>query len=193
MKENKMEELVKRIKVQFISLSPVLFSHYSDLEKQEGETPQQFEERTWRERAHYNEEGKVIVPGFLIKSTLEPAAKLLGKRVNDSKMGKSLSNYIRLIQIEGDIITNVIKNNLIGTKAFVTANGQIGGSKVPRTYPKINKWEGILEVVYPTIANALNDQIVMEHLQIAGSFVGIGHWRPGSPSCGSYGRFKVIK
>jgi hypothetical protein len=31
------------------------------------------------------------------------------------------------------------------------------------------------------------------HFEIAGSCVGIGHWRPGAPSCGNYGRFSVEK
>jgi len=62
-----------------------------------------------------------------------------------------------------------------------------------RTYPKVSKWSGTLTVVYPTLANVLNDDVVMKYLEIAGLYVGIGHWRPGAPSRGTYGRFNVEK
>ena len=38
-----------------------------------------------------------------------------------------------------------------------------------------------------------HDDIILEHLEIAGSCIGIGHWRPSAPSCGNYGRFAVEK
>ena len=188
-----MEELVKRIKIKFKSISPVLFDQYVDTERIEGETPLQFENRTWKDRSHYNEGGNVIISGFLLKTTLEPAAKLLGKRIGGGKKGMGLSHYIRLIQVEGDIVTNTTRDTVVGRKSFVSSNGKQDGGKVSRTYPKIQKWEGVLTICYPTIADALNEEIVMEHLQVAGEFVGIGHWRPGAPSCGTFGRFSVEK
>ena len=184
-------ETIKELKIKFSSLSPVLFCKHINAEKLEGETPQQQEERTWKQRAHYDSLGKVMIPGFMLQSSLEPAAKLLGKRVNNAKMGKALTHYIRLIQITGDICTPITESTLEGKIAFVSANGQVGGSKVPRTYPIIPKWEGVLIVSYPTIGNVLNDDLVMEHLQVAGNFIGVGHWRPGAPSCGNFGRFSV--
>lgn len=188
-----MSDLIeKRIKVKFKSLSPVLFEKPTFDEK-EGETPIEHEKRTWRQRAHYNDKGKVIISGYMIKSTLEPAAKLLGERVDGKKMGKGMFHYLRLIQIEGDIVTTITEDNLEGETAFVSANGKPEGGKVMRTYPKVPKWSGTLTVVYPTLGSVLNDEIVMKYLEIAGLYIGIGHWRPGAPSCGTYGRFSVEK
>lgn len=186
-----MPDLVeKKLKVKFGSLSPVLFCRPVFDEKQ-GETPVEHEKRTWKQRAHYNDKGKVIIPGYSIKSTLEPAAKLLGKRVS-GKMSKSLAHYLRLVRVEGDIVTNITQKDLKGITAFVSANGKQDGGKVMRTFPKISKWSGILTLVYLDLG-FLSDDIIMEHLQVAGSCVGIGHWRPGAPSCGNYGRFSVEK
>ena len=182
----------KRIEVKFESLNPVLFCK-PIFDEKEGETPAEAEKRTWKQRAHYNDKGKVVVPGYMIKTTLEPAAKLLGKRVGGKKMGRSLSHYLRLVRIEGDIVTNITQAKLKGITAFVSANGKPDGGKVMRTFPKIPKWSGTLIVVYPTLADVLNDEIVMEHLHVAGSCVGVGHWRPGAPSCGNYGRFSAEK
>lgn len=188
-----MSDLIeKRIKVKFKSLSPVLFDK-AIFDEKEGETSVEHEERTWKQRAHCNEKGKVIISGYMIKSTLEPAAKLLGERVDGKKMGKGMFHYIRLIQIEGDIVTNIIQKNLVGEVAFVSANGRPDGGKVMRTFPKIPKWSGTLTVIYPTLGSVLNDDVVMKYLEIAGLYIGIGHWRPGAPSCGVYGRFSVEK
>lgn len=184
--------ITKKLRVKFKSLSPVLFSKAIHDEK-EGETPVVHEERTWKQRAHYNDKGKVIISGYIISSTLEPAAKLLGERVGGKKMGKGMSHFIRLIQIEGDIATNITQDDLEGHIAFVSANGALGGGKVMRTYPKIPKWSGALTVVYPTLGNVLSDDVVMKYLEIAGFYIGIGHWRPGAPSRGTYGRFSVEK
>ena len=180
----------KKLRVRFKSLSPALFEK-PIFDGKEGETPVEREKRTWKQRAHYNDKGKVIIPGYMIKTTLEPAAKLLGERVGGAKIGKGMSHYLRLIQIEGDILTNIAQDNLEGLTAFVSANGKPDGGKVMRTYPKISKWSGTLTVVYPTLGSVLNDDIVMKYLEIAGSYIGIGHWRPGAPSCGTYGRFSV--
>jgi len=182
----------KKLRVKFKGLSPILFEK-PIFDEKEGETPVEHEKRTWKQRAHYNEKGKVIIPGYMIKSTLEPAAKLLGERVGGKKMGKGMSHYIRLIQIEGDIVTSITQDSLLGKVAFVSANGKQDGGKVMKTYPKIPKWSGTLTIVYPTLGNVLNDDIVMKYLEIAGLYVGIGHWRPGAPSCGVYGRFNVEK
>jgi len=183
----------KKMQVRFKSLSPVLFCKHYDVEKLENEEPGDFEKRTWKQRAHYNEDGKVVISGYMIKTTLELAAKLLGKRVGGKKMGKGLSHYLRLVRVEGDIITKLTEETITGKNAFVSANGQVGGGKVSRTFPVVPKWEGVLTLVYPTIGKVLNPTTIMEHFEIAGSCVGIGHWRPGAPSCGSYGRFNVEK
>lgn len=182
----------KTLKVKFKSLSPVLFCHIEGEERKQGEEPGEFEKRIWKKRAHFNEEGKVVIPGYMIKSTLEPAAKLLGRRVGGKKIGRSLAHYIRLIRVDGDILTSITEEALKGVTAFISANGKQDGGKVMRTYPKINKWEGILTFSYLDLG-VLNDDIILEHLQVAGSCVGIGHWRPGAPSCGGYGRFSVEK
>ena len=188
-----MSDLVEKIlRVKFKSLSPVLFCHIEGEERKQGEEPAEFDKRIWKKRAHYNEEGKVVIPGYMIKTTLEPAAKLLGRRVGGKKMGKSLAHYLRLIRIDGDVLTNTTEDNLKGVMAFVSSNGKPDGGKVMRIYPKIDRWEGTLTLSYLDLGT-LNDDIVMEHLEVAGSCVGIGHWRPGAPSCGSYGRFSAEK
>lgn len=183
-----MEEV--RTTYLFRSKSPVLFSRYHNTEKLDGEIPEDYEDRTWRERCHFDEDNEVIIPGYLIQKTLEAAAKLTGERVGGKKQGKGLSHFLATIRVEGDIKTGIRKKNVKGHPAFVSANGQPTGGRVMRIFPKIDEWKGKLTLVYPDLG-ILNSQIIKKYLEIAGSCIGVGHWRPSSPSRGSYGLFEA--
>lgn len=181
---------MKKFEVRFKSLSPVLFSRYTG-KRPKDEDAAKWDEKTWKDRAHY-ENGKVIIPGYMIQKTLEPAAKLLGERVGGGKKGKGISHYIANVRILGNVKTKITKKTLKGHSAFVASTGKEGGPKVHRIYPQVDKWEGVLELMYPDLG-FLNEDIIMRHLEVAGVCIGIGHWRPGSPSRGSYGLFEAKK
>lgn len=183
-------KLVK-FKVEFRSLSPVLFCRPHQIEAEKGETPADKEERTWKERAHYIGD-EVIIPGRMFQMGLESAAKLTGERIQGKKRGRGISHYLAGVRIAGQIKTGVKKSKLKGQSAFVSSTGKPDGPRVMRTYPQIDKWKGILEVSY-TDLGFLTSQKVIEYLNIVGSEIGIGHWRPGAPSRGSYGLFEVRK
>ena len=183
---------MKECRFKLISTSPILFCRYHDTEKREGETPFDHEVRTWRERCHYNEDGLVIVPGYMIQKSFEEAGKSMGERVGGKKTGKALHGYLSGVRVVGDCITDKTREDIECLTAFVSSNGQVGGPKVSRNYPKVNKWKGIFTFAYPDL-NILNNQIIHRYLDIAGTCIGIGHWRPGAPSKGSYGMFKVKK
>lgn len=181
-----MEEV--RTTYLFRSKSPVLFSRYHNTNKLDGEIPEDYENRTWRERCHFNGDDKIIIPGYLIQKTLEAAAKLTGERIGGKKQGKGVSHFLATIRIEGDIQTGETRDTIKGHPAFVSANGTPTGGKVLRIYPKIDEWKGRLTLVYPDLG-VLNKHIISKYLEIAGTCIGIGHWRPSSPSRGSYGLF----
>jgi len=179
-----------KFKAEFESLCPVLFCKYyeSEVPKKKGEKPEDYEERTWMERAWYDG-NEVIIPARFFQATLEPIGKLLGERTK-GKMSKGYSHYLAGVRIVGQIKTGVKKKNVQSHSAFVVVTGKKEGSKVLRKYPQINKWKGVLELCYADIG-ILTPEIVVQNLDAAGQLVGIGHWRPGSPSRGEYGLFKV--
>lgn len=52
----------------------------------------------------------------------------------------------------------------------------------------------MLEISYVDLAlGVLNPKVIVETFNAAGQLIGIGHWRPGSPSRGEYGLFKCKK
>jgi len=67
--------------VEIEGASPLSFSKYYEVPKKEGEKNADYEERTWKERMHYNEEGYVIIPPMALKNCLTNAAKYLSERI----------------------------------------------------------------------------------------------------------------
>jgi len=128
----------------------------------------------------------------MIQKTLEAAGKLSGDRVGGKKTGKAMHSYLSLIRVKGDIDTDMTRDDLQRITAFVSANGKPDGGKVPRNYPIIPEWEGKLTFLYPDrMKTILSSEKIEDYLDLAGTCIGIGHWRPGAPSKGSYGTFTV--
>ena len=181
-----------QVKFLIKGTSPILFGRFHNIEKLEGEEPDVYEKRTWRHRAHTNGDGLIYIPGIMFQKTLEEAGKLTGERVGGKKMGKSLHSHLAGIRVQGNIKTQTHLDDVAGLPAFVSANGKPGGGKVMRVYPQIDQWKGVLIFIYPKLG-VLNETIIYKYLSIAGSCIGVGHWRPGAPSKGSYGTFEIKK
>jgi hypothetical protein len=79
------------------SESPLSFGrHYShiDVPLLEKESHSDYDQRTWRERAHYNHEEEVFIPPMMIKNAISNAAKYLSIRIP----GKGKSTYTKHIE-----------------------------------------------------------------------------------------------
>jgi len=75
-----------------------------------------------------------------------------------------------------------------GEWRHVPADGQPGGPKrVLKCFPVINEWAG--EVVFTVLDDIITLDVLKEHLDVAGQFIGVGSFRPANR--GIYGRFVV--
>ncbi|HXA25630.1 MAG TPA: hypothetical protein VNW90_25405 [Acetobacteraceae bacterium] len=171
------------------SASPISFSRHHGTPKKTREQDMDYEERTWREKAHYDEQGMVYIPANMISSTFKASALYLGMKIP----GKGTSTYTKhidagVIVLEG-IDLGVHKDALEEERLFCSANGKRGGSRrVKRIFPIVRRWEG-------TVTFYVGDPIVTEdaflqHLKVMGKFIGFGRWRPRNG--GLYGRCDVI-
>jgi hypothetical protein len=61
------------------------------------------------------------------------------------------------------------------------------GKRVWKTFPLIPEWSG--DVEFLILDEVITKEIFEQHLIDAGSFIGIGRWRPRNN--GQYGRFRV--
>lgn len=171
-------------------VSPISFSAPIQSVKNTGESHDAFEQRTWRERLHLDENGIVFIPPSALKNCLSDVAKYL----SESVPGKGKSTYTKHIEA-GILVTDPISLGVIGTdvageRLFVPADGKRGsGKRVWKTFPVIPQWTGgvVIYILDPVIID--KPQKIEEYLGHAGKFIGLGRFRPRNN--GFYGRFGV--
>jgi hypothetical protein len=179
---------MKTVKVKITGTSPLSFSKYVNELKLEKENPADYDERTWRERMHYDSNGQVFVPPMMFKNALSAAAKYRGEQI----VGKGKSNYTK--HFEAGIFINepmplgVNKDDVKKESILVPADGRRGGTtRVLKHFPKIENWTGV--VTCYILDEIITKDVFERHLQDAGNFIGIGRFRPRNN--GYYGRFSA--
>ena len=179
---------MKVYRVKLESVSPYSQSKHYTLDKLDREQPDAYEKRTWRERMHVDEKGEVFIPPMAIKNCLADAAKFMSVKIP----GKGNATYTKHFEagtlIHDPIPLGIKKDDVEGEWLFVPSDGKRGGSKrVSKCFPKISEWQG--EVVIYVLDEIITEAVLRDHLVAAGSFIGIGRFRPRNN--GFYGRFKV--
>lgn len=173
------------------SVSPYSQSrHYTDPPKKPKESPRDYEERTWRERCHYDQTGMMYIPPMAFKNCISEAAKYLAQKIP----GKGQATYTKhfesgVLVMEG-LSLPATRENVKGEWLFVPSDGKRGGGKrVEKCFPVIHEWSG--EVTFHILDETVTEEVFEQHLREAGNFIGIGRFRPRNN--GFYGRFKVVK
>lgn len=175
--------------VKLASLSPYSQSAPIQSVRNPSEPPDDFEERTWRERIHADENGEVFIPAQSFKIALAEAAAFMGRRVPGKGQATFKKHFEAGVMVLDNIPLGIKADAVQGERLFLNADGKRGGSKrVYRTMPVVPKWEA--EVTFYIFDNTINRDAFEEHLKAAGTFIGIGRWRPRNG--GTKGRFRVV-
>lgn len=177
------------------SQSPIQFGKFYQVEKEDNENHDQFEKRTWRERAHYDPKtGEAFIPPMMFKKALESAGAFLGMKIPGKGQKTYTKHFLGGVMITEKVMLGVGREasngrpQIEGEWHHVPSDGKKGGStRVMRCFPTVNEWEGILEVVI--LSDEITPEVFKKHLNTAGMFIGIGVFRPASG--GYYGRFEV--
>jgi hypothetical protein len=170
------------------SSSTLSFSRHHGTPKLNRELDKDYETRTWRERAHYDEQGRVYIPANMISSAIKASALYLSLKVP----GKGNSTYTKnfkagLIVLDG-LYVGITKDELKSETLFVPSDGKSGGSKrVEKVFPIVPKWSG--QIVAYIADPIITEDVFLQHLKVTGNFIGLGRWRPRNG--GLYGRFAV--
>ena len=179
------------IRVATVSLSgitPYSPSKHYEVEKIGRETHKDYETRTWRERIHVDEKGLAFIPAMALKNSLQGAAAFLGKKVPGRGQKTYAPFFKAAVLVMEALELGIKKDDIPGEQFFVPSDGKPGGgSRVMKTFARITPWSG--EAKYYVADETITAGVFEEHIQAAGSFVGLGRFRPGRG--GFYGRFKV--
>lgn len=179
---------MKTAVVKLSSVSPYSQSKFYEVPKLEKESSAAYEERTWRERLHYDNEGNVFIPPMALKNCLSEAAKYLSIQIP----GKGKATYTKHIEAGVLVMTPVYigmkKDDVPGQWLFVPSDGKRGGStRVKKCFPIIHEWKG--EAEFTVLDETITKEVFHHILVEAGRFIGIGFFRPRNN--GFYGRFSV--
>lgn len=173
-----------------VSSSPYSQSRFysNEVPKLPKERPDEYEDRTWRHRLHWNKEGFVEIPGTSFSNCIKGSAKRLQLQIP----GKGKTQYTKYfeagIMCPQNLTLNIKADDVPRESLHVPSDGKRGGSKrVIRHFPRIDSWEG--NVAFYVFDDVIGSDVFKQVLVSAGLLVGIGRFRP--ENCGFYGRFLV--
>lgn len=172
------------------NISPYSPSKYYSVPKVGNETNSAYEDRTWRERIHYDDNNQIYIPPMALKNTLQGAASFLGRKVPGRGMKTFAAFFKATVLVQDAMDLGIDKDSVPSNKLFVPSDGKPGGSsRVMKIFARVDKWKGVAR--YYIADETISKTVFEEHLKTAGAFVGLGMFRPERG--GFYGRFKVNK
>jgi len=164
--------------------------HYDKIEvpKLADELDNDYEARTWSNRLHVNQDGNVFIPPMAWKNCLSEAARYKSEKIPGKRNATFTKHFESGVLVVEPLVLPIKKEDVPGEWLFVPADGRRGGgSRVMKKFPLIAEWSGV--VTFFILDDIITDQVFEKHLKDAGSFIGIGRFRPSNN--GFYGRFRV--
>ena len=170
-------------------ISPLSFSRHYVVPKLPKESPADFEERTWRERVHADEDGMMFIPPMAFKLCLAEAARFLGMKIPGRRNATYTKHFEAGVLVLEALPLGIKKSDVKGEWLFVPSDGKRGGgSRVDKCFPLIPSWSGTVE--FHILDQTITKEPFEETLREAGNFIGIGRFRPKNN--GFYGRFRLV-
>lgn len=199
---------VSRARLVLRGTAPYSPGRFFQTEKPKKTDHDEFDENHWRERAHVNAKGNVVIPcqAFylgLLCAVMQNGEKIKGR--GNKTFGDAFKTGVFFESDDGaDGSDNALLTDTKGApyhidrvrcdKVLVPSNGEPsvfakGASKrVPRRFPLIPAgWSVSLNVTI--LSPAITQDVFFSHVRDAGTFIGVGRFRPQSR--GRYGRFVI--
>lgn len=182
---------MKHAIVQLESVSPYSQSRHFSVDmvpKLARELHKDYEARTWRNRLHVNDAGQVFIPPTAFKNCLSEAAKYLNVQIPGQGKATYTKHFEAGILVVDPLDLRIAAKDVAGEWLFVPGDGKRGsGKRVEKCFPVIHEWSGV--VTFLVLDEIITHDVFKQVLTGAGSFIGIGRFRPRNN--GFYGRFAV--
>jgi len=180
---------MKKCIVTLKSVGPLVQGKHVTVDKLPGESAPDYEQRTWKNRLHIDENGNVILTPQMFKNCLSSAAQFLGMKIPGKGNSQYTKHFVSGIMVTDNLVLPLKSDDVKGMWLFVPSDGKRGGSKrVDKCFPIIESWEGT--VTFYILDPVITEDIFLQFLTTAGNFIGVGSFRPACN--GSYGRFKIV-
>lgn len=170
--------------------SPYSASRAHEAPREPKETPGDYDDRTWRQKLHVSNDGTVVIPAMAFKMALDTAAKMLGEKIPGKRNATYSKFFLAGVLVFQDPRLGIPADAVRGARVHANADGVRGsGKRVFRTFPMVDDWQ--TTVTFDVLADEITKDVFEKHLAQAGSFVGVGRFRPQMG--GLNGRFVVDK
>jgi len=181
-----------KVECDLVGVAPLSFSKKVLSEKETGELPDVYEERTWQERLHITKDDEVFIPPGALKNCLTECARYLSESIPGKGKQTFTKNFEAGIMIVEPLLLGIKANSdkVQKERIFVSSTGTKGrGKRVWKNFPTILDWQTHVEIlVFDPVLTAKPEKI-KEYLTHAGKFIGLLRFRPRNG--GFYGRFDV--
>ncbi len=179
-----------RIIVTIEGICPLSQSRMHDTPFLEGESHNDYDRRTWREKTHYDEKGMIFIPAMAFKQAVDAAAKRCAIPDPDNRRASLTKFFVSDVICEGHMPIGVHKDEIQSIAISANADGVRGsGKRVRRTLPQTSKWGGTTSFL--VMEEKIKPEIFERVFTVAGRSVGVGQFRPEKG--GLNGRWNVKK
>jgi hypothetical protein len=156
----------------------------------DGETHDEYDLRTWREKCNFDSDGIVFVPAMALKQAMDVAAKRLAIPDPDNKRANFTKYFISDVVCEGHLSIGIHKDKMPMVRISANVDGQRGsGKRVPRQFPQTPQWGG--STSFLVMEEKIKPEIFERVLACAARSIGVGQFRPQNG--GLNGRFDIVK
>ncbi len=179
--------------IEIKGLTPYSPSKAFQSEKKEKESPENFDIRCWREHAHVNVDGEIVIPSVAISKAIIATASFLGKGGFLQKKGaaKWTENFERGLAVaESSPIGHKEASMKEPELVYCHADGNPkSGKRVWRRFPFFSEWAAtlVIHILDDSIPNEIFERVVND----VGLFNGFG--RCSARVGGHLGRFTIEK
>jgi hypothetical protein len=181
---------MRTVKVKIKGVSPIAFSKHYEVPRLEKESDEDYEDRTWRNRAHVDKEGQVVINPTMFKNMLYDVAKFLSETIKGKGKQTWTKHFESGILVVDPAPLGIKVTDISDEYLFVPSGGIRGsGRRVWKHFPVIHNWEAQFTVFI--LDDTITEPIFERYVHEAGKFIGLGFFRPGRG--GTKGRFSVTK
>ena len=180
---------MKLFKVRVRGISPLLIHRNSpEMEKllakaRNNEAKQKVEEENYHLYLYVDDDGRPYVPDIMLQRAFIEAAKEFQQQGKRKKTYKNLvaGGFVTILEEKIPIIS---KTGYKPDKRFV----RVQKNRILRVRPRFDDWELEFTIV---IDDSLDHEVIKQIISYAGSYIGIGDFRP---TCtGPFGRFELAE
>jgi hypothetical protein len=175
--------------VSLKSMTPYSQSRYVTIPRDTNESHETHEQRIWIERAHWMKikgEDHLVIPGIHFKNAIAEAAKYYNEKIPGKGHSTWSKNFRSGVMVIDQLDTGYTRETVLSETHLC----KVGGGNVPKTFPVVPVWEGVIS--YHVLDDFITEDVFRRYLEASGRLVGVGKSRP-LKSGYYYGTFEVLE